>query len=98
MPTGPIISSVHGFSSNGSNSIWPAAVLWTCTSFAIVHRLSFVVFFFFSDELNSLANHLRRCTPTGEDIHGVVQRLWLYTEYYLVKFQIYYSKLTNDVR
>ncbi|CAF2840340.1 unnamed protein product, partial [Rotaria sp. Silwood2] len=50
-----------------------------------------------TDESNNLANHLRKCSPTIDDIHGIVQRLWLYTEYYLIKFQVYYSKLTNDM-
>ncbi|CAF1177730.1 unnamed protein product [Adineta steineri] len=49
------------------------------------------------DESNNLANHLRKCLPTSDDTHGIVQRLWLYTEYYLIKFQVYYSKLTNDM-
>ncbi|CAF3722810.1 unnamed protein product [Rotaria sp. Silwood1] len=49
------------------------------------------------DESNNLANHLRKCSPTIDDIHSIVQRLWLYTEYYLIKFQVYYSKLTNDM-
>ncbi|CAF2184375.1 unnamed protein product [Rotaria magnacalcarata] len=49
------------------------------------------------DESNNLVNHLRKCSPTVDDIHGIVQRLWLYTEYYLIKFQVYYSKLTNDM-
>jgi hypothetical protein len=51
-----------------------------------------------SDESNNLANHLRKCSPTLDDIHGIVQRLWLYTEYYLIKFQANYSNLTNEVR
>lgn len=54
--------------------------------------------FFESDESNTLANHLRKCSPTVDDTHGIVQRLWLYTEYYIIKFQVYYSKLTSDVR
>jgi len=54
-------------------------------------------FVFFSNESNNLANHLRKCSPTSDDIHGIVQRLCLYTEYYLIKFQVYYSKLTTDV-
>ena len=54
--------------------------------------------FLFSENSNNLANHLRKCSPTSDDIHGTVQRLWLYTEYYLIKFQVYYSKLTTDVR
>ena len=63
-------------------------------------RLDFEInlfIFFLSDQSNNLANHLRKCSPTSDDIHGIVQRLWLYTEYYLIKFQVYYSKLTNDV-
>lgn len=49
------------------------------------------------DESNNLANHLRKCSPTSDDLHANAQRLWLYTEYYLIKFQVYYSKLTGDV-
>jgi len=54
-------------------------------------------FVFFSNESNNLANHLRKCSPISDDIHGIVQRLCLYTEYYLIKFQVSYSKLTTDV-
>ncbi len=50
-----------------------------------------------SNESNNLANHLRKCSPISDGIHGIVQRLWLYTEYYLIKFQVSYSKLTVDV-
>lgn len=50
-----------------------------------------------TDESNNLANHLRKCSPTSDDFHANAQRLWLYTEYYLIKFQVYYSKLTSDV-
>ena len=50
-----------------------------------------------TDESNNLANHLRKCSPTSDDLHANAQRLWLYTEYYLIKFQVYYSKLTSDV-
>ncbi len=50
-----------------------------------------------ANESNNLANHLRECSPKSDDIHGILQRLWLYVEYYLIKFQVYYSKLTNDV-
>ncbi len=49
------------------------------------------------DESNNLVNHLSECSPTYGDIHSIVQRLWLYTEYYLIKFQVSYSKLTDDV-
>jgi hypothetical protein len=56
-----------------------------------------IVFFFFSEESTNLADHLRKCSPKLDDIHEIVQRLWLYTEYYLLKFQVSYSKLTTDV-
>ena len=52
---------------------------------------------FTREQSNQLANHLRKCSPTSDDLHGIVQRLWLYTEYYLIKFQVNYSKLTTDV-
>ena len=50
-----------------------------------------------TNESDNLANHVRKCSPTSDDLYGNVQRLWLYTEYYLIKFQAYYSKLTSEV-